>query len=282
MSPEDRVQLETKYRASGAEPIEPIARDLHDNGGLDWDEAWLTAGALLSYTGVASIPVEILAAAGVPTGRHVPPGEQVFPKVTGSINAALQGGAPLSPQHENLLLLFLNLDLLTKSTAGKDPTRMMDAYPAIDTHYAVGNVLLFGEVGSVSRNGPAPGYGGRVYRLHFHGGLIDINAVNRAQQEMLYVPGSAYRVTGRRVGKPKRSVGDGGGKGSHIHLTLQYAPGAAGEPGAIDLSNGKIPPVRARWPHRGRFWAPVEDDSAASTSDGMHSARSSRSGSVST
>lgn len=205
MTEDEKKQLEAKFPVL----VQPVNCLLSRDKTLD--EAWLIAGAIYSYTGIASIPVEITNA----TKTNV-----VYPKVVGQINNYLRGKIAETNEMRNLLALFKDINLLPDWHAGEkdDPTRMMDHYTDIDRDYEVGNVLLMADVGSVSRDRPAPGYYQSTYRLHFDGGLKDITAINPAQQEVIYAPGSAYLVVSTRTGKIK----DKKGNQAHEHIYLRY------------------------------------------------------------
>jgi hypothetical protein len=81
-----------------------------------------------------------------------------------------------SEHSPSVLELLKGISLSPERKPGflQEPTRMMDHYDEIDTHYQVGNVPFMAEVGSVSRNGPAPGCYTKQYRLHIRGGLKDL------------------------------------------------------------------------------------------------------------
>ena len=189
------------------------------SGGKTRQEAWLLAGALLAYTGNAAINADILKATGLAKSKARPEG--AFPKAIGKINDVLRGAAaPELDKYKALAQLLKGISVLPDFRPGRfqDPTRMMNAYPTIDTDYAVGNVVIMADVGSVNRSGADPGYYKRQYRLHFTGGLKDISALNPAQQEVVYAPGTAYLVTNVRIGKKKVKKGDQ----SHIHIYLRH------------------------------------------------------------
>lgn len=204
MTDEEDLQLQAKFPVL----VQPMNHFI--SRGQSRDRAWLLAGAIHSYTGIASIPLEIVRATE---------SENSYPKVVGTINDYLRGKLKETDQLRNLGELFEGLDLLPDWAAGDcDPTRMMDHYDGIEEDYHVGNVLLMAEVGSVSRHGPAPGYYTKQYRLHIEGGLKDITAINPGQQEVIYAPGSAYLVRDRRTGKSKAKKGNQ----SHEHIYLRY------------------------------------------------------------
>jgi hypothetical protein len=205
----DRQALELKYP-----DLHRVVVELQKNHvKIDDDQAWLTAGALLAYTGIASIPKQIVKAAD--KNPHD------YPKVVGQINNVLRGKEQCTPEHHNLLALLKNIEYLTDYPApGLDPTRMMDHYENIDEHYKANNVLLMGEVGSVCRHRPAPGMYQKKYRIHITGGLKNISFLNPAQQELIYAPETPYLVVGRRTGKIKNKKGNQ----AHEHIYLQYAP----------------------------------------------------------
>ena len=87
------------------------------------------------------------------------------------------------------------------------------------------------KVGSVSRTKPSTGsqYYKRRYRLEFFGGLKDISNVNPLQQEVIYAPGSHYRVESVTDGKVKDKKGNPGSPQSHRHITLRFIPSDAPE-----------------------------------------------------
>lgn len=174
------------------------------------DRAWLLAGAILSYTGIAGLPKDIVRATGT---------QEQYPKVTGQINTYLRGEVAETDELLRLLELMEDISKLPDWEKGRnDPTRMMHHYPGIELDYKVGNVLLMAEVGSVARNGPAPGMYAHQYRLHFEGGLKDITVINPQQQEVIYAPGSAYLVVATRTGKVKEKKGNQ----AHEHIYLRY------------------------------------------------------------
>lgn len=198
----------TQLQASFPVLVQPVSHFMARR--VDRDRAWLIAGAIQAYTGVASIPPEIVRATQ---------SENRYPKVVGSINDYLRGERKETEQLSNLGELFGALSLLPDWNAGKcEPTRMMDYYEGIEQDYQVGNVLLMAEVGSVSRHGPASAYYERKYRIHIKGGLKDITAINPEQQEVIYAPGSAYLVESRRTGKPKIKKGNQ----AHEHIYLRH------------------------------------------------------------
>jgi hypothetical protein len=181
--------------------------------GKSLDDAWLLAGAIYAYTGIASIPDDIVLAAGARKGD--------YPKVVGQINDFLRGKSTggSKAQNEELLALLTGIEALPDWNSGSnDPTRMMDAYDKIDRDYKVGNIVIMAEVGSVSRHRPAPGLYDKQYRLHFEGGLKDISAINPQQREVLYAPSSAYQVWKRETGKTKVKKGNQ----AHEHIYLRY------------------------------------------------------------
>lgn len=204
MTDEEDLQLQAKFPVL----VQPMNRFM--SRGLTRDRAWLLAGAIHSYTGIASIPLDIVRATD---------SANIYPKVVGTVNDYLRGKLQETDQLRNLAGLFEGLDLLSDWAAGDcDPTRMMDHYDGIEQDYQVGNVLLMAEVGSVSRHRPAPGYYAKRYRLHMEGGLKDITAINPGQQEVIYAPGSAYLVRDRRTGKSKAKKGNQ----SHEHIYLRH------------------------------------------------------------
>jgi hypothetical protein len=221
MTDDQKRQLETRFPVL----VQPVNRLM--SRGKTLDEAWLIAGAIYSYTGIASIPGEITDATNT---------KDNYPKVVGTINNYLRGKIAETDELRNLLALFEGINLLPDWDAGsKDPTRMMDAYPDIERDYKVGNVLLMAEVGSVSRNKPAPGMYQHQYRLHFVGGLKDITAINPDQQEVIYAPGSAYLVESRQTGKVKEKKGNQ----AHEHIHLRYVTPESDEYRNARL-NGKL------------------------------------------
>ena len=185
------------------------------NGGMSRNDAWMLAGEIYGYTGNVKPPDLIFKMTGT--------NKDMYPRNPGGINDYLRDKAPGSDlQMENLLGLFRDISLLpdwTPSVANK-PTRMMDAYPLIDQDYREGNVLLMADVGSVARDAPdsKSEYYKRQYRLHVTGGLKDVTAMNKAQQEVIYAPGSAYLVVNREAGKVKAKKGNQ----AHEHIYLQY------------------------------------------------------------
>jgi hypothetical protein len=203
------------------------------------NEAWLIAGALLGYTGNSAIPGPIRKATGTQVARDEP---EIFAKPA-LVNDALRGTTAATDQIRALLMLLEGIALLPDvADARLDPTRMMNSYPLIDTHYAVGNVLIMGEVGSVSRDEPASAsvLYKRQYRLHFKGGLKDVTLLNPAQTEVIYAPGAMYYVVSRRVGKVKVKKGNQ----AHIHVHLKHVTRASAE--YVKASaEGKVMDLRA-------------------------------------
>jgi hypothetical protein len=205
MTDEQHQQLSQTHPALAVTVLDLVTR------GVDRDQAWLLAGALIAYTGIASIPQDILHAAGKQ--------KTDYPKVVGQVNDVLRGRMASSGALDNLVELLKGIEEMPDWLQGdNDPTRMMDAYPGIEKDYKVGNVVIMAEVGSVSRNRPDRGLYAKQYRLHFQGGLKDISHINPAQQEVIYAPGSAYLVTQWRTGKVKHKKGDQ----AHEHIYLQY------------------------------------------------------------
>jgi hypothetical protein len=218
MNDTDRNTLELKYPL-----LDRVVKLLLRRDKLSEDEAWLTAGAIYAYTGIASIPKDIVVAAGA--------NPKDYPKVVGQINDALRGNVDCTEQFNNVLGLLRNIELLPDyDNPGMDPTRMMDGYQNIAVDYTAGNVLLMAEVGSVCRHRPAPGYYAKQYRLHISGGLKDVTFLNAAQQELIYAPFSPYRVDRWRTGKVKAKKGNQ----AHEHIYLVYAPEDRAK--GIDLS----------------------------------------------
>lgn len=188
------------------------------------NEAWLIGGALLGYTGNVAIPGPIRKATGTQQARGEP---DLFPKPA-TVNNALRGTIPATEGLRVMIRLLESIELMPDiDDSGIDPTRMMDYYPAIDTHYAVGNVLIMAEVGSVGRSKPASGSElyKRKYRLHFKGGLKDVTLLNPAQQEVIYAPGAMYYVESRRIGKVKEKKGNQ----AHVHIHLKHVTRASPE-----------------------------------------------------
>jgi hypothetical protein len=205
MTDDDKDMLEKAFPVL-VQPVNHLV-----SRGETLDQAWLIGGAILAYTGIASIPVQIIKATDSESSD--------YPKVVGQINEYLRGNIKPSDAFDRLKDLFEALDKLPDWSEGSnDPTRMMHGYPDIDKDYKVGNVLLMAEVGSVSRHRPADGYYKYPYRIHVKGGLKDITALNPAQQEVIYAPGSAYLVEDRRTGKVKSKKGDQ----AHEHIYLRY------------------------------------------------------------
>ncbi|HEY4218692.1 MAG TPA: hypothetical protein VGM67_16235 [Gemmatimonadaceae bacterium] len=206
------------YRVLGPSVAALMAR------GKSRNEAWLIAGALLGYTGARPIPGPIRKATGTQTKKDEP---EVFENPS-LVNKALRGTVGITEPLRALVTLLEGIELLPDVDDRRlDPTRMMDWYAAIDTHYAVGNVLKMAEVGSVSRNKPASGSElyKSVYRLHFKGGLKDVTLLNPAQEEVIYAPGAMYYVVSRRVGKVKVKKGNH----AHIHIYLKHVTLASPE-----------------------------------------------------
>ncbi len=196
--------------------------------------AWLLAGALYGYTGNVAIPTMIRKATGTHATKDTP---EIYPKPA-LANDALRGTIPATDQLRALVLLLEGIALLPDlPDADLDPTRMMNAYPLIDTHYAVGNVLIMGEVGSVSRDEPASAsvLYKRQYRLHFKGGLKDVTLLNPAQTEVIYAPGALYYVVSRRVGKVKVKKGNQ----AHVHVHLRHVTRGSAEHVAASMG-GKL------------------------------------------
>lgn len=192
--------------------------------GKSRNEAWLIAGALLGYTGARPIPGPIRKA----TGMQAKTGEEDPIENPSLVNKALRGEIGVTGPVRALVTLLEGIDALPDvDDTEMDPTRMMNSYPLIDTHYAVGSVLIMAEVGSVSRNAPASGSDlyQRRYRLHFKGGLKDVTLLNPAQQEVIYAPGAMYHVESRRVGKVKVKKGNQ----AHVHIYLRHVTRASPE-----------------------------------------------------
>ncbi|HEY9010150.1 MAG TPA: hypothetical protein VIN06_03960 [Devosia sp.] len=187
--------------------------------GMARDEAWLFAGALLQYTANGKIDRLIM--------KHTAPlSDEFFTGKVGTINQELRSGRR-SEGMDGLIELFTRgLGLLPDyiPPRGQIPTRMMEPYEDIDAHYAVGKVLIMAEVGSVGKVKPPSDsqYYKRRYRLEFDGGLKDISNLNAAQQEVLYAPGSHYRVEAIRDGKVKDKKGIAGSPQAHRHITLKF------------------------------------------------------------
>ena len=203
--------------------------------GFSATEAWLFAGAIMSYTGNSKIPDLIM-------DRTVPDSAGIFVGKVGEVNNALRLGHTRGPTLDALIALMARgIRALPDWTprAGDVPTRMIDHYPNLAVDYAVGNLLVMAEVGSVGRSKPPTGstYYQKRYRLEYEGGLKDIFAFNEDQQEVIYAPGSIYQVVSAADGKVKPKKGPQGAPQAHMHISLLYvaAPTAANIGAARDL-----------------------------------------------
>jgi len=185
--------------------------------GMRRDKAWLFAGAILQYTANGKIDNAIVIRTRI---------KGVYKGAVGSINGSLRTGKRDPGMQELIELMAEGLSMLPDYVPkkGEIPTRMMNAYPGIDNHYKVGNVLKMAEVGSVGKKKPpsATELYKRRYRLEFYGGLKDISNLNAAQDEVLYAPGSHYRVVSVTDGKSKDKKGQPGSPQSHRHIALQF------------------------------------------------------------
>ena len=194
----------------------PIVNGVYAKG-MRKDRAWLFAGAILQYTANGKIDKVII--------RHTRI-KDVYKGVVGSINDSLRTGRREPGMEELIALMTDGLNKLPDYVPkkGEIPTRMMNWYEGIDIHYKVGNVLKMAEVGSVGKKKPrsATELYKRRYRIEFFGGLKDISNLNAAQEEVLYAPGSHYRVVSVTDGKSKAKKGQPGSPQSHRHIALQF------------------------------------------------------------